>query len=44
MNRRFRSFREFYRYYLSEHGNRISRQLHFIGSCGVLVLLAVAIM
>lgn len=40
---RFASFREFYPFYLSEHANRISRRLHFIGSCGVLVLLALAI-
>ncbi|MBO9716263.1 MAG: DUF962 domain-containing protein, partial [Pseudoxanthomonas sp.] len=39
---RFASFREFYPFYLAEHGNRTSRRLHFIGSCGVLVLLAVA--
>jgi hypothetical protein len=43
MNRRFTSFREFYPFYLSEHGNRSSRRLHFIGSCGVLALLVVAI-
>ena len=42
--RRFASFREFYPYYLSEHANRTSRRLHFIGSCGVLVLVVVAIM
>lgn len=41
---RFASFREFYPFYLSEHSNRVSRRLHFIGSCGVLVLLFVAIM
>ncbi|MDF2114063.1 DUF962 domain-containing protein [Roseiarcaceae bacterium H3SJ34-1] len=40
---RFASFREFYPFYLSEHANRASRRLHFIGSCGVLVLVAVAI-
>jgi hypothetical protein len=40
---RFASFREFYPFYLSEHANRMSRRLHFIGSCGVLVLIAVAI-
>lgn len=40
---RFASFREFYPFYLSEHANRISRRLHFIGSCGVLALLAVAV-
>ena len=41
--RRFSSFREFYPFYLGEHANRTSRRLHFIGSCGVLALLAVAI-
>ena len=40
---RFASFREFYPFYLAEHSNRTSRRLHFIGSCGVLVLLAVAL-
>jgi hypothetical protein len=40
---RFASFREFYPYYLGEHANRTSRRLHFVGSCGVLALVAVAI-
>ena len=40
---RFASFREFYPFYLSEHANRISRRLHFVGSCGVLVLVVLAI-
>ena len=43
MSRRFPSFSEFYPYYLSEHANRVSRRLHFAGSCGVLVLVGVAI-
>lgn len=43
MASRFASFSEFYPFYLSEHSNRTSRRLHFIGSCGVLVLLALAI-
>ena len=43
MSRRFASFRDFYPFYLAEHGNRISRRLHFIGSCGVLALLVVAL-
>ena len=43
MSPRFASFREFYPFYLAEHGNRLSRRLHFIGSCGVLALLVVAI-
>lgn len=29
---RFASFREFYPYYLSEHANRTSRRLHFVGT------------
>lgn len=40
---RFSSFREFYPYHLAEHGNRVSRRLHFIGSCGVLVLAGLSI-
>ena len=43
MSQRFPNFREFYLFYLSEHSNRISRRLHFIGGCGVLVLLGTAI-
>ena len=42
MNRNFASFREFYPFYLEEHSNRTSRRLHFIGSWGVLALLATA--
>ena len=34
--RRFHNFAEFYPYYLSEHGNRACRRLHFIGSSGVI--------
>ena len=41
--RRFASFREFYPFYLGEHAHPVSRRLHFIGSCGVLVLVALAI-
>lgn len=39
---RFANFREFYPFYLAEHSHRTSRRLHFIGSCGVLMLLATA--
>src|SRR5258706_16189291 len=31
-NNTFRSFEEFYPFYLSEHANRTSRRLHFIGT------------
>jgi hypothetical protein len=39
---RFASFREFYPFYLSEHANRTSRRLHFLGSCGALLLVGLA--
>ncbi|MFC7302005.1 DUF962 domain-containing protein [Cognatiluteimonas weifangensis] len=41
--KRYASFGEFYPFYLSEHANRSSRRLHFVGSCGVLALLALAL-
>ena len=34
-----KSFREFYPFYLAEHGNRTCRCLHFLGSWLVLVVL-----
>lgn len=37
---RIRTFSEFYWYYLSEHRNPVSRGLHFIGTFGVILLLA----
>jgi hypothetical protein len=40
--RRYASFREFYPFYLSEHRHPVSRRLHFLGSCGVLALVAAA--
>jgi hypothetical protein len=40
---RFRSFREFYPYYLAEHANVQCRRLHFVGSWGVLAVLAAAL-
>ena len=40
---RFASFSEFYPFYLREHSNLTSRRLHFIGSWGVLLLLATAL-
>jgi len=39
---RYARFRDFYPVYLSEHSNRTSRRLHFIGSCGVVLLLLTA--
>mgnify|MGYP000067034822 CR=1 FL=1 len=39
----FSSFKEFYPFYLSEHSNKISRRLHYIGSSAVLVFLGYAL-
>ena len=36
----FKTFAEFYPFYLSEHSNRTSRRLHFVGSSLVLVCIA----
>lgn len=38
----FRSFSDFYRFYLSEHADRNCRRLHFVGSSLVLAVLLVA--
>ena len=38
----FRSFSEFYPFYLGEHQNRISRRLHFSGTLLVMVLLVLS--
>ena len=43
MKARFASFREFYPFYLGEHGDRRCRRLHFIGSLLVLASIVVAI-
>ncbi|MGN8258337.1 Mpo1-like protein [Pseudomonas sp. SMSB3] len=39
----FRSFAEFYPYYLGEHINPTCRRLHFVGTSLVIALLAYAI-
>ena len=39
----FRTFDEFYPYYLSEHSNPTCRRLHFVGTSLVIALLAYAI-
>jgi hypothetical protein len=38
----YRSLREFYPFYLSQHSHRTSRRLHFIGTSIALVLLILA--
>lgn len=39
MERQFKSFAEFYPFYLTEHSNKTSRRLHFIGTTLVFLLL-----
>ena len=39
----FRTFADFYPFYLSEHANRISRRLHFVGTSAALALLITAL-
>ncbi|HEX4522977.1 MAG TPA: Mpo1-like protein [Casimicrobiaceae bacterium] len=43
MAERYRSFREFYPFYLSEHRDRTCRRLHVVGSGVVLACLALAL-
>ena len=40
----FKSFREFYPYYLGEHQNIQCRRLHFLGSIGVLIILGTTVL
>ena len=39
----FKSFADFYPYYLQEHQHPTCRKLHFIGSALVLIVLAIAL-
>lgn len=43
METKFKSLKEFYPFYLSEHQNPTSRKLHFIGTALLFVILASAI-
>lgn len=36
---KFKSFSEFYPFYLREHSNLMCRKLHFVGTCSVISLL-----
>ena len=40
---RYTRFADFYRFYLSEHSNRVCRRLHFGGTLLVLVILVIAV-
>jgi hypothetical protein len=39
----FSNFSEFYPFYLAEHGNRVCRRLHFIGSSLVIAVVVLAL-
>ncbi|WP_138378839.1 DUF962 domain-containing protein [Luteithermobacter gelatinilyticus] len=43
MTRKYRSFREFYPYYLSEHADSTCRRLHFLGTALVILLFFYAV-
>lgn len=43
MESRYNSLKEFYPFYLSEHQNKTSRVLHFIGTCLFFILIFSAI-
>lgn len=43
MNKPYRSFAEFYLFYLSQHQDLTCRRLHFIGSILVLLLIVMAV-
>lgn len=44
MDKKYRSFQEFYPFYLSQHRNRICRRLHFFGSLSVLAILLISLL
>ncbi len=41
--KKYKTFRSFYPYYLTEHGDLKNRVLHFIGTAGLLAILIAAI-
>ncbi|WP_025743963.1 DUF962 domain-containing protein [Aquimarina pacifica] len=43
MSDRIKTYAEFYNFYLTEHKNKTSRTLHFIGTFLVFVIIAIAI-
>lgn len=40
---KYRTFSEFYPYYLTEHRNAVCRRLHFAGSCLIILLIGVVL-
>ncbi len=39
MDKDFKTFSEFYTFYLGQHSNLLCRRFHFLGTCGVIALL-----
>jgi hypothetical protein len=44
VNQQYKSFADFYPYYLSEHQNLTCRRLHFVGSLLIIVVCLIVIM
>ena len=42
MDERYKKFKEFYPFYLSEHMNPVCRSLHFIGTLFVIIIIIVS--
>ena len=43
MSDRIKTYSEFYRFYLTEHQNKTSRTLHFVGTFLVFIIIGIAI-
>ena len=44
VEKKYKNFRSFYPYYLTEHGDFKNRTLHFAGTAGLLIILVLAIL
>ena len=44
MNKKYKTFNEFYPFYLSQHQNKSCRRLHFIGSLAIILLCSYVVM
>ena len=44
VEKKYKNFRSFYPYYLTEHGDIKNRTLHFSGTLGLLIILILAIL
>ena len=42
-DQRYKTFADFYPFYLDEHKNRVSRRLHFVGTSIALIILVTAV-